>query len=287
MASNSYFSHDSNARNTDRIIPLRIKHGAEGYGVYFMILERLRDEPDYTSVKDYNMLAFDLRVSSGIIKSVIEDFGLFSFTDNGERFYSGGFLKRMSIKDEKSEKAKKSALKRWEKEKNDAFASKNDANAMRTHIKNDAIKESKGKESKGKEKKGNENEGMDYPPPKNEIEIDFDFVLELFNSTCPSLPKISKLADARKKKVSRRLTEMENDVEKLKTVFEKAEKSDFMRGDNKNGWRATFDWIFENETNWVKIIEGNYDNKKNNQKNDTNRRILVPQGDYGESTIQL
>ena len=158
---NGYFPHDSNARNSDKVIPLRAKYGAEGYGVYFMILERLRDEPDYMSVKDYNMLAFDLRVSSGLVKSVIEEFGLFSFTENGERFYSESFLKRMSIKDEKSEKAKESAKKRWESDKKCERIqkpmrthTKTDANAMRTHTKTDAskLKESKQKERKVKDK---------------------------------------------------------------------------------------------------------------------------------------
>ena len=50
----SYFPHDSNARNSDKLIRLRMRHKAAGYGVYFMILERLREEPEYTSVKDYN-----------------------------------------------------------------------------------------------------------------------------------------------------------------------------------------------------------------------------------------
>ena len=56
-----YFSHDSNARNSDELIPVRMKFGAEGYGVYFMLLERLREEGNYTSIKDYNTIAFDLR----------------------------------------------------------------------------------------------------------------------------------------------------------------------------------------------------------------------------------
>lgn len=96
MAKEAYFfSHDSNARNDDKIIALRMKLKAEGYGIYFMILERLRDSADYMSIKDYNMLAFDFRVSSDTVKSVVEDFGLFQFTDDGKRFYSESFKRRM------------------------------------------------------------------------------------------------------------------------------------------------------------------------------------------------
>lgn len=154
---NNYFPHDSNARNSDKLIPLRIKKGTEGYGVYFMILERLREEPDYTSIKDYNTLAFDFRVGSDLVKAVVEDFGLFQFADGGKRFYSESFTARMQMKDEKSNKARESARKRWG---NKQTHSEPDANAKRTHDEPDA---SKGKETKLKETKGEEEEHTTLP----------------------------------------------------------------------------------------------------------------------------
>ena len=159
MAENiqNYFSHDSNARNDTKILNLRAALGAEGYGIYFMILERLRDSTDYTSVIDYNDIPFDLRVSAGTVKRVVEDFGLFSFTENGERFYSERLLRRMKIKDEKkkdiSKKRRVAANKRWEQEKNqdiDDDLYNSNANEMQLHAKkmqNDA------KEKKKKDKK--------------------------------------------------------------------------------------------------------------------------------------
>ena len=149
MAKEAYFfSHDSNARNDDKIIALRMRLKAEGYGIYFMILERLRDSSDYMSIKDYNMLAFDFRVSADTVKSVVEDFGLFSFTEDGKRFYSESFLKRMKQKDEKSEKARESANKRWEEHKQEC---ERNANASIQECERNAIKEKKGKENKEKE----------------------------------------------------------------------------------------------------------------------------------------
>lgn len=99
---NGYFYHDSNARNSNKLLRVRMELGAAGYGIYFMLLERLRDEDDYMSIKDYNAIAFDLRVDASQIKAVVENFGLFAFTENGKYFYSEGFNKRMSIKDEKT-----------------------------------------------------------------------------------------------------------------------------------------------------------------------------------------
>lgn len=100
IKSTNYFSHDSNARNDEKLVRLRMKHGAAGYGVYFMLLERLREETNYMSAKDYNMIAFDLRVDAAIVKSVVDDFGLFVFTEDGKYFYSDSFIRRMCVMEE-------------------------------------------------------------------------------------------------------------------------------------------------------------------------------------------
>jgi hypothetical protein len=191
MAKNDtpYFSHDANARNDERIIRLRMRHGAAGYGVYFMLLERLREESQYVATCDYEMIAFDLHVDSDMVKSVIEDFGLFEFIeDEGIRkFYSESFMRRMELKDARSQKRREAANKRWGDEtddeanakncgnnpendaktpdldaksaKSDANASVLDANAMQVHNNVDAnamqmqCNKSKVKESKEKERK--------------------------------------------------------------------------------------------------------------------------------------
>lgn len=111
-----YFPHDGNARNDDRIIAVRMRHKMEGYGVYFAILERLLESSEYMSVKDYNVIAFDLHVGSDLIKSIVEDFGLFSFTDDGKYFFSNSFNDRMkpleNIREQRRLAGKKSAEKR-------------------------------------------------------------------------------------------------------------------------------------------------------------------------------
>ena len=92
----SYFSHDSNARNSDKLLKVRMDLGAEGYAIYFMILERLREEDDYISKNDYMMIAYDLRVDEEKVKKVINDYDLFIVDD--DVFYSKSFMERMTIK---------------------------------------------------------------------------------------------------------------------------------------------------------------------------------------------
>ena len=149
----SYFPHDSNARNDSKLLALRIRHKAAGYGVYFMILERLREETNYMSVKDYNLIAFDLREDASLIKSVVEDFGLFAFTPDGECFYSEGFSRRMEIKDKetrrRSEAGKKGMQARWNEDvdnnviENDNNVIKSDNSVITMLPKKDNKKEKK------------------------------------------------------------------------------------------------------------------------------------------------
>lgn len=170
--SGSYFSHDANARNSEELMAVRMKHGAAGYGVYFMLIERLRESDDYTSAKDYNLIAFDLRVDTALIKSVIEDFGLFAFTEDGKCFYSEGLMKRMKHKDAVSEARAKAgkigAANRWQTPSDDAHNAENSktiANAIEENGKTMAIKE---KKSKVKEIKEKERVGKDTPAPTHD-----------------------------------------------------------------------------------------------------------------------
>lgn len=101
-----YFSHDSNARNDIKIIKLRAsKDGLSKYGVYWMLIEKLRESKGYMLEKDFGSLSWEFRCDNSLIKSVIEDFGLFDFTENGKCLYSKRLLRSMEIKNEKQKHA--------------------------------------------------------------------------------------------------------------------------------------------------------------------------------------
>ncbi len=109
---------------------MRMKLGWEGYGLYWGIIEILRDRTDHTGSKDYNEIAFELRVSAGLIKQVVEGFGLFTFTEDGKRFYSKRLSQDMDKHARISEKRRQAAQERW----GDANAYANAyTNAMQMH----------------------------------------------------------------------------------------------------------------------------------------------------------
>ena len=89
------------------------------------------------------------------------------------------------------------------------------------------------------------------------IEIDYQEIINLYHENCPSLPKVTKITDARKKLINARLKDYS--IGELVNAFCVAEASDFLTGRN-GKWKASFDWIM-NTNNIVKILEGNYVNK--------------------------
>ena len=126
----------------------------------------------------------------------------------------------------------------------------------------------KSKVNKSKEENNNSFLDRKESEPQVSPRVDFKKVIDLYHSNCPSYPRILKLSDNRKRKIEIRfLDEMKGDWALLESIFEKMEDSKFLRGDNSRGWKATFDWLFSNEKNWVKVAEGNYDNRIGNTTN--------------------
>lgn len=94
--------------------------------------------------------------------------------------------------------------------------------------------------------------------------LPFKEIKDMWNEVCTGYPKLHSLSESRKNKMRNRIAEMggaEKAIQLLRDIFEKMQRSNFLRGDNRRGWKASFDWVFENDKNWVKVYEGNYDNR--------------------------
>lgn len=69
-----------------------------------------------------------------------------------------------------------------------------------------------------------------------------------------------KITDKRKRTINNLLKEYS--VEEVLQAMEKIRTSNFLQGNNKTGWQIAFDW-FINKSNFLKVLEGNYDDKEN------------------------
>jgi len=115
-----YFSHDAGARRDPKVLKMLAKYGAEGYGLWWMLIEFLREQDDYTlpynDEEDIAGLSMELRITtdklSAFIADCIERYGLLKLEDG--KLFSTSLNDRMNRMEEISEKRKAAIKKRWE-----------------------------------------------------------------------------------------------------------------------------------------------------------------------------
>jgi len=87
-----YFPHFSNARHDRKLRRVRKELGVEGYGIYFMLLETLRDQETFNyPVDDIDLLADEFGTSEQKIRTVICNYDLFQ-VDSEQNFFSMKFV---------------------------------------------------------------------------------------------------------------------------------------------------------------------------------------------------
>lgn len=146
-----YFSHDSNAKDDPKCIMLIEQLGLEGYGIFWILVEMLRDQPDHKyPLSLVPAIARRFNTTTEKVNVVIKNYDLFVI-ENNEFFYSESLNLRMQIRDEKRQKlsdgGKKGMAQRYENQPSD--------NLVITSLEPGYNKERKGKETKGKERKVN------------------------------------------------------------------------------------------------------------------------------------
>jgi len=85
-----YFPHFSNARHDRKVRRVRKELGVEGYGIFFMLLEILREQKDFCyPTSDIDLLAEEIGSSEQKVRTVICNYNLFDFVESsGEQCFS-------------------------------------------------------------------------------------------------------------------------------------------------------------------------------------------------------
>ena len=115
-----------------------------------------------------------------------------------------------------------------------------------------------GKDSIGKDSIG-EGREEEPPPCPSFASIDYESIKNLYNTLCPSLPPVKVISEKTKQAIQN--LSYEFDINQLNEVFEKAEASSFLKGNNERKWQASFDWLIKAE-NIAKVLNGNFDDKE-------------------------
>lgn len=95
MKEGYYFPHFSNARSDRKVQRLMLELGIEGYGIFFMLLEVLREQEDLSyPIADIDLLARQFGTSEQKVNVTICNYGLFEVqkTESGEVFFSPKLL---------------------------------------------------------------------------------------------------------------------------------------------------------------------------------------------------
>lgn len=166
-----YFPHDSNAKDDPKCVLLIEQLGMEGYGIYWMLIETLREQPDYTyPVANIPALGRRYNTTAEKVKTVVCNYGLFTVKDD-KIFFSDSLNRRMQVLEEKrikrSEAGRLGNTARWK-------TSQTDRNAitMRSQFIASKVKKSKEKESIGKESMRGKRKPFS-PPTPSEVESFF------------------------------------------------------------------------------------------------------------------
>lgn len=249
-----YYPHFVKGGRT--IFILESKYGNDGYAFWFKLLEILGDaEGHYYDCSVPNNWAYILaktRCSEDTAKDIINtlltlgkiDSELWEskqviwcqhFVDNLSSVYKRRNIESPIKPSFRSEKPQETSV------------SVNENQSKRELIDTEITKEKESREKK-----------RIYP---------YQDIVALWNEICGNcLPKVKALNENRRQKIKCRLDEWSKDSDewttKARELFKRVIASDFLRGNNNTGWAATFDWLFENPKNWVKVIEGNYDNNR-------------------------
>jgi hypothetical protein len=164
-----YFPHFCNARHDRKIRRLRKELGTEGYGIYFMLLETLREQQDLMyPLEDLDLLAEEFNVSEAKVRVAICNYGLFEI-DEEQKFFSPKMLVYLEPYFKMKEQRKIAGQKSADKRKSIEISTTVQQPFNDRSTKESKEKESKEKESKEKESKVNENKIYSLDPFRHEL----------------------------------------------------------------------------------------------------------------------
>lgn len=248
-----YFPHFSKGGRT--IFILETKYGNDGYAFWFKLLEVLAESDghyyDCSNNPNWEFLLAKTRCSeeaaNDIIKTLIDlgkvDAALWEkrviWVQNLVDHFTEIYRKRSAVVPNKP-----------------SFCDGNPTTGVVSDAENPSDADISATETQERKEKGKESkEKKTYP---------YEDIVRLWNTICVSLPKVQKLSESRRNKIKSRLDEFGKEesvwIATVESLFEEVEASDFLCGRTSAGWKASFDWVFENSNNWVKIMEGNYTN---------------------------
>lgn len=291
-----WFKHDANARHDPKIRKIRREKGAAAKAVYWDLIEMLRCAGGKMSVLE----AIDEVVDENhlddksIVEYVIYDSGLFD--REGDLFWSNRLMSEIEFANERASRNRENGAKGGRPKKPNENPNEtqkkptglisltqtkpkpnhnninnniniNNIDNLGSSLHSEPCPTDEQSDAKEETKIFPETQVPVEKKPETLSNRQCQQVVDFWNrkvtETGAQFPLVKSLSEDRKKKIRIRWEEFKaigNPVDVCRTLFEKACASKFLQGDTPKGWSASFDWLFTNGKNWLKVYEGNYDN---------------------------
>lgn len=173
-----YFSHDSNAKDDPKCMLVIDQLGLEGYGIYWVLIEVLRDQPNFSyPMKLVPILARRYNTTAEKMMTVIQKYGLFELNPE-EEFFSLSLNKRMEKLETSREQRRLAGKSSAEKRKLLQASSTNVQRPL------DERSTSKVKESKVKESIEDRKNKLELKFRDRALKFSEKYPVELINAFC-------------------------------------------------------------------------------------------------------
>lgn len=261
-----FFKHDLNARNDPKLLRLRMTHGLEGIGAYWCLVEMMYEQGGKILLDDLGIILFQSQISESMVSSMVE-IGLFG--NDGKYLTCARIIEAIKDRESIREKRREAINKRWNKDASDTNVLQmyGDVNTNVIQRREDIIeKNSKEKNSLQSSQRKSAEADPSAPVKGDSESLDFRKLADFFNSELRKrgsiIPTVRGIDGQRRTSTQARIREHGKDA--FAEAVRKAAASDFLNGRNDRGWVADYDWMVK-PGNFVKVLEGNYDNRQQQQ----------------------
>jgi hypothetical protein len=114
----------------------------------------------------------------------------------------------------------------------------------------------------------NDHSGEEISQERDEVVLDCEEIVQLFNRICSSLKKVHTPSPTIRDKLNQRKKDFKTKGQ-WEAYFRKVSQSTFLCGPNQYGWQADLFWLIKDADTPKRILEGKYDSRKpskNSQK---------------------
>ena len=114
---------------------------------------------------------------------------------------------------------------------------------------------------------------IDKDIKKEDISISWEKIKTVWNSLPNPVKPVRAITDRRKEKIKARMNSLNLTQDDILTAINNIKESSFLQGKNSRGWTIDIDWLFRDDTRFLKVLEGKYMDEKPQEESRGNQNF--------------